>query len=94
MLLTSVDIFNGFANRFLWWCVRRSKSLPLASGMAAAEVERLAKVLGKSEEVLFPVPAVAAPVTPPMLHGNAISCTDVPDDQAADPADADAEQTA
>lgn len=41
-LLSRVDIFNGFANRFLWWCARRSKSLPLARGMAAAQVESFA----------------------------------------------------
>lgn len=40
-LLSRVDIFNGFANRFLWWCARRSKSLPLACGMLQSEVERL-----------------------------------------------------
>lgn len=40
-LLSRVDIFNGFANRFLWWCARRSKSLPLASGMSQSDVERL-----------------------------------------------------
>jgi hypothetical protein len=27
-LLCNVDLFNGFANRFLWICVRRSKCLP------------------------------------------------------------------
>jgi len=26
--LSDTDIFNGFANRFLWFCVRRSKFLP------------------------------------------------------------------
>ena len=26
--LSDVEIFNGFANRFLWFCVRRSKLLP------------------------------------------------------------------
>jgi hypothetical protein len=41
-LLSRVDIFNGFANRFLWWCARRSKSLPLARGMEAPTVDRLA----------------------------------------------------
>ena len=39
--LSRGDIFNGFANRFLWWCARRSKSLPLASGMSQSDVERL-----------------------------------------------------
>ena len=40
-LLARVDIFNGFANRFLWFCVRRSKALPLASGMSDAAVKLL-----------------------------------------------------
>ncbi|MFZ4807593.1 MAG: hypothetical protein ACOYLQ_10075 [Hyphomicrobiaceae bacterium] len=37
-LLSQVDIFNGFANRFLWWCVRRQKLLPLASGLSDADI--------------------------------------------------------
>ena len=40
-LLSHVEIFNGFANRFLWWCVRRSKFVPLARGIASEDVERL-----------------------------------------------------
>jgi hypothetical protein len=39
-LLGQVDIFNGFANRFLWWCVRRSKPIPLATGMDEVDVIR------------------------------------------------------
>lgn len=46
-LLSNVDIFNGFANRFLWWCARRSKSVPLARGMAGVDVERLATEYAK-----------------------------------------------
>ena len=26
--LKEVDVYNGLYNRFLWWCVRRSKILP------------------------------------------------------------------
>jgi hypothetical protein len=26
--LKEVDVYNGLYNRFLWWCVRRSKTLP------------------------------------------------------------------
>jgi hypothetical protein len=40
-LLTRVDIFNGFANRFQWFCVRRSKAMPLATGMSDSDVRRL-----------------------------------------------------
>ncbi len=40
-LLRQVEIFNGFANRFLWWCTRRSKRIPLARGMEDADVVRL-----------------------------------------------------
>jgi hypothetical protein len=54
-LLSKVDIFNGFANRFLWWCARRSKSLPLAGGLAGSEVERLgaeyARRLGAAQKL-------------------------------------------
>jgi hypothetical protein len=35
------EYFNGFANRHLWWCVRRSKHIPLAEGLPKAEAERL-----------------------------------------------------
>jgi hypothetical protein len=42
-LLSRVDIFNGFANRFLWFCARRSKILPLAKGMNEATIERLGR---------------------------------------------------
>lgn len=40
-LLGNVEIFNGFANRFLWWCVRRSKVLPLARGLSDKVAEKL-----------------------------------------------------
>ncbi len=35
--LTSVEMANGFANRFLWLCVRRSKELP--DGGAVPELD-------------------------------------------------------
>jgi hypothetical protein len=44
-LLSSVEIFNGFANRFLWWCARRAKILPLARGLTDADAERLGQIL-------------------------------------------------
>lgn len=37
-LLSSNDIFNGFANRFNWWCVRRTKLVPFARGMTDAAI--------------------------------------------------------
>ena len=40
-LLGNVEIFNGFANRFLWWGARRQKLVPLAQGMTDADVTRL-----------------------------------------------------
>jgi hypothetical protein len=47
--LDSTEAGNGFANRFLWWCVRRSKPLPEGGefpAAAAAELsERLAAAL-------------------------------------------------
>jgi len=50
-LLGSVEIFNGFANRFLWWCVRRAKILPLARGLSDDQVQRLGKLYGSRLEV-------------------------------------------
>lgn len=47
-LLGHVEIFNGFANRFLWWCVRRQKLLPMAKGLSDAEIERLGTKLAMS----------------------------------------------
>lgn len=32
--MTATEIFNGFVNRFLWFCTRRSKSLPFGGGRA------------------------------------------------------------
>ncbi len=47
LLLAHVDIFNGFANRFLWWCVRRRQLIPLAPGMRDEDVIRLAAELAE-----------------------------------------------
>lgn len=46
--MTAVDKANGFANRFLWFCTSRSKSLPLGGGHPdiAPLVLRLQQVLG------------------------------------------------
>lgn len=40
-ILKDNDAFNGFANRFLWICVRRSKLLPLGGNVDYKELERL-----------------------------------------------------
>lgn len=43
--LGQVEIFNGFANRFLWCCARRQRLVPLARGMSDDAVKRLGKML-------------------------------------------------
>lgn len=43
--LASTDCLNGFANRFLWVCARRSKLLPEGGAMDEAEFHRVAKAL-------------------------------------------------
>jgi len=43
--LSQTEMGNGFANRFLWMCVRRSKLLPDGGNLAAAEMQRLANLL-------------------------------------------------
>ena len=43
--LGHVEIFNGFANRLLWWCVRRQRFLPLARGLSDADAQRLGNLL-------------------------------------------------
>lgn len=44
-LLSNVEIFNGFANRFLWVCARRSRLLPLAAGMKDELIELYGSIL-------------------------------------------------
>ena len=41
--LNATEQGNGFGNRFLWFCVRRSKSLPEGGSVSAGEIEKLAK---------------------------------------------------
>ncbi|HEY6769566.1 MAG TPA: DUF3987 domain-containing protein [Candidatus Sulfotelmatobacter sp.] len=52
------DIFNGFANRFLWVCVKRSKFLPNGGGLEkkqfatlAGEVRRSATFATKQKQI-------------------------------------------
>ncbi len=49
--LRATDMFNGFANRFLWICTKRSKRLPFGGGLAPTEnvVRLLTKVLQHAE---------------------------------------------
>ena len=46
-LLTTSDIWNGFANRFLWLVVRRRAEVPFPKPMADADVGRIGKELAK-----------------------------------------------
>jgi hypothetical protein len=41
-LMTNREVFNGFANRFLWACVRRSKHLPEPEPVPEALLDNLA----------------------------------------------------
>ncbi len=47
-LLTASDIWNGFANRFLWLVVRRTKLVPRPSAMPADAVDQLGKRLAEA----------------------------------------------
>lgn len=49
-LLSAGDAANGFANRFLWICVRRSKLLPLGSDANEHEVDLLGDVFQRTVE--------------------------------------------
>lgn len=46
--LTTTEAANGFANRFLWLCVRRSKCLPRGGQIQKVNLEPLLKRLGAS----------------------------------------------
>jgi hypothetical protein len=46
--LNQTDIFNGFANRFLWGCVQRSKLLPNGGSVPKQKLRRLTDKLKKS----------------------------------------------
>lgn len=46
--LDSTEAGNGFGNRFLWCCVKRSKLLPEGGNLAAAELEGLARDLRRA----------------------------------------------
>jgi hypothetical protein len=45
--LDDTEMANGFANRFLFVCVRRSKALPFGGDLAEAELEALTLEVGK-----------------------------------------------
>jgi hypothetical protein len=44
-LLGRTDLANGFANRFLFWLVKRSKELPFGGEMSDSEIVRLGECL-------------------------------------------------
>jgi hypothetical protein len=46
-LLAEADAHNGFANRFLWVCVRRSKALPFGGDWDGLDVASLVSELGE-----------------------------------------------
>jgi Primase C terminal 2 (PriCT-2) len=46
-LLSATDVWNGFANRFLWLAVRRAKAVPLPQPMPDTDVERLGSELAR-----------------------------------------------
>ena len=46
--LSGVDSYNGFANRFLWLCVKRSKILPFGGKVDGATLRGLAERLGQA----------------------------------------------
>jgi hypothetical protein len=54
-LLRTVDIWNGFANRVLWFCVRRPKRVPFPEPMDDGIVETLARevraILDRAQEI-------------------------------------------
>lgn len=47
-LLAEADAHNGFANRFLWVCVRRSKALPFGGDWDGLDVAPLVSELGEA----------------------------------------------
>ena len=62
-LLTSTDIWNGVANRFLWAAVRRNKLVPFAQPMPDDEVVAIAKELARVIEYAHSRSAADAELT-------------------------------
>ena len=48
--LNETDTFNGLANRFLWFCVRRSKCLPFGGDFSRIDLDMLTKKLHEAVE--------------------------------------------
>jgi hypothetical protein len=48
--LDNTEAANGFANRFLWLCVRRSKRLPEGGNMESEDIEMIARRLKEALE--------------------------------------------
>lgn len=49
-LLTRTDAANGFANRFLWLCVRRSKMLPFGGNLGSVDFAPMLRRLSEAAE--------------------------------------------
>jgi hypothetical protein len=48
--LKEVDVYNGLYNRFLWWCVRRSKTLPRGG---ESDICKITSCLNDLKEVIL-----------------------------------------
>ena len=48
--LKEVDVYNGLYNRFLWWCVRRSKILPRGG---ESDIYKITNCLDDLKEVIL-----------------------------------------
>jgi hypothetical protein len=48
--LKEVDVYNGLYNRFLWWCVRRSKTLPRGG---ESDIYKITNCLDDLKEVIL-----------------------------------------
>jgi len=47
-VLSSVDLFNGVANRFLWGCVRRGRKMPFPEPMPEQDVDDIGRQLAEA----------------------------------------------
>jgi hypothetical protein len=48
--LLECNFFNGFANRFLWLCVQRSKALPRGGSLSGSDLDADVKILKEAVE--------------------------------------------
>ena len=59
-LMAGTEIWNGFANRFLWFCVKRQKLVPFPKRMPDAEVEAIAAEVAEAIMVAHQAPGELA----------------------------------